>query len=148
MHWKTIVQKMFLKMGYEVHRTGIRGEYIPCPPYEYSTYSPWFEDWFQKTYAKIRDHSMVTEDRCYIIHRFCNHCLHLDGDFAECGVYKGGTAFLIANSMVNNSIQDRKLHLFDTFTGMPAIANEDPSTLKEGDFGDISSIGFPPGYYS
>lgn len=138
MDWKTIVKKVFLKIGYEVHKTGIRGQYTWCPPYDYWTYSPWFEDWFQEIYGRIRDHSMVTEDRCYIIHKFCYHCLHLDGDFAECGVYKGGTAFLIADTLLNNSTRDKQVHLFDTFTGMPAIVKEDPSGLKEGQFGDVS----------
>lgn len=138
MHWKTIVQKMFLKMGYEVHRTGIRGEYPLFPPSDYWKYSPCFEDWFQQTYSKISYNTVVSEDRCYIIYKFCNHCLHIDGDFAECGVYKGGTAFLIASTLANNSVYDRQLHLLDTFAGMPAIATEDPSDLKKGDFGDVS----------
>jgi O-methyltransferase len=113
-------------------------EYTICPPYNYSTYSPWFEDWFQEIYVKIKDYTVVTEDRCYIIYRFCQHCLHLEGDFAECGVYKGGTAFLIASTLRDNSIQNKQLHLFDTFAGMPAIADEDASGYKEGDFGDVS----------
>ncbi len=138
MNWQMIVQKMVRKIGYEVHKSGIRGEYTWCPPYDYSTYSPWFEDWFLEIYNKVSDRTLCTEDRCYIIYRFCNHCLHLEGDFAECGVYKGGTAFLIANTLMKNSFSERQVHLFDTFAGMPATANEDPSTLKEGDFGDVS----------
>jgi len=113
-------------------------EYIICPPYNYSTYCPWFEDWFQEIYKRIKDYTVVTEDRCYILYRFCQHCLHLEGDFAECGVYKGGTAFMIASTLKDNSTRNKQLHLFDTFTGMPAIANEDASGYKEGDFGDVS----------
>ena len=102
------------------------------------TYSPWSEDWFQEIYSKIKDHTLVTEDRCYIIHRFCKQCLHFEGAFTECFVYRGGIAFLIAHILVNNYVQDRQVHLFDTFSGMPAIANEDPSGFKEGLFRDVS----------
>ena len=138
MSWKMIIMKMFLKMGYDVRRTVVPGAYTWCPPYEYPTYSPWFEDWFQEIYSKVKDHTMVKEDRCYIIHRFCKQCLHLEGDFAECGVYKGGTAFLIAHTIDNNSASERQVHLFDTFAGMPAIADEEPTGFTEGDLGDVS----------
>ena len=119
MNWKIIIQKIFKKIGFEIHRTESGKEYILCPPYGYSTYSPWFEDKFQEIYRKINNYTIVKEDRCYIIQKFCYNCLHLEGEFAECGVYKGGTAFLTAYTLKKNSIQDKELHLFDTFTGMP-----------------------------
>lgn len=133
-------------MGYEIfHQNRIfsgNREYTLYLPYcfgsNYYTYSPWFEDWFQEIYSKIKDHTVNPEDKCYIIYKFCHHCLHLEGDFAECGVYKGGTAFLIAYTLKNNSIRHSQLHLFDTFTGMPSTADNDPSGHKKGDFGDVS----------
>lgn len=138
MDLKTRVLMMLLKLRYSIPKTGTRGVYTVCPPYPYWTYSPWLEDWFQQIYGKIRHQTIVTEDRCYIIHQFCRHCAGIEGDYAECGVYKGGTAFLIADTLINNNIQDKVVHLFDTFTGMPTIANDDPSGLTEGYFGDTS----------
>ena len=134
MSWKTRVQKIFNKMGFVIHKTSIDGKYTYCFPYGYSIYSPWFEDWFQQIYSKIKDYTLVKEDRCYIIHKFCSHCLHLEGDFVECGVYKGGTAFLIARALRNNFTIKKQLHLFDTFAGMPPIADKDPSQHKKDDF--------------
>jgi O-methyltransferase len=138
MDWKLIVQQRLLKMGYAVYRVGSGNPYSLCPPYDYWTYSPWFESWFQEIYAKVKDRTMVKEDRCYVIYEFCRHCLHFEGDFAECGVYKGGSAFLIASTLVNSPASGKGVHLFDTFRGMPAIANDDPSGVKEGQFGDTS----------
>ena len=137
MDLKTVIKKIFNKIGYEVHRTGKGGPYTICDPYGYTTYSPWFEDWFKQIYNKIKDKTLVTEDRCYIIHRFSQHCSHLSGHFAECGVYKGGTALLIA-STVKETPAKRKLHLFDTFSGMPASANLDNSPDRKGDYGKTS----------
>lgn len=138
MNLKGVLLSVSMKLGYGIYRMGSHNEYTLCPPYDYYTYSPWFEEWFQRIYSKVKDHTMVTADRCYVIHRFCSHCLHLEGDFAECGVYKGGSAFLIADTLSNSSSQGKQVHLFDTFSGMPAMANEDPSAFKEGDLGDTS----------
>jgi O-methyltransferase len=139
--WKTMAQKIFNKLGYDIYRIGSKQEYTICPPYkDYYTYSPWFEDWFQRIYGKFRDHTLLEEHRCYIIYQLCRYCLHLDGDFAECGVYKGGSAFLIADTLMKNSVYDKQIHLFDTFTGMPAITKQDPASnaVWEGRFGDNS----------
>jgi len=119
-------------------RFRIGRDYTQYLPFGYATYSPWFEDWFQEIYKKVKENTIVTEDRCYILYRLCQHCSHLEGDFAECGVYKGGTAFLISYVLKRKSIQDKPLHLFDTFTGLPSIADKDPSGHKSGEFGDVS----------
>lgn len=140
MAWKIIVQKFFNKFGYRL--TKIRGgEKLPYTrnhPYSSYTYSPWFENWFLDILKKIRDHTLVSEDRCYTIHMFSKHCRHLEGDFAECGIYKGGTAYLISLILKDNSNHQKTLHLFDTFSGMPKSANEDKSHHKEGDYQDTS----------
>jgi O-methyltransferase len=140
MSWKTNVRKLINKMGYQIQKYPAMavGEYSLCYPWNYPIYTPWFEKWFQDMYGPIRDHTLVTEDRCYMIHKFARYCTNIEGDFAECGVYKGGTAFLLALSMTYNSCHDRNLYLFDTFAGMPAFANEDPSGHKEGSFGGVS----------
>ena len=81
----------------------------------------------------------MKEDSAYLIRQFSRHCLHLPGDFAECGVYKGGSAYLIASTLAESGInKERQLHLFDTFQGMPSTANDDPCGIKEGRFGDTS----------
>jgi hypothetical protein len=56
----------------------------------------------------------------------------LPGDIAELGVYRGGSAKLI--SMLKG---DKKLHLFDTFAGMPAV-RADLDRHQAGDFADTS----------
>lgn len=158
MHWAERVKMILLKIRYSIPKTETYGKYTVCPPYPYWTYSPWLEEWFQEIYNKIKYRTMVTPDRCYIIHQFCLHCLNLEGDFAECGVYKGGTAYLIADTLVNSNIEGKQVHLLDTFAGMPETANDDPSGLMRGSLGDtsleavqgflnpLSNVVFHPGY--
>ena len=136
MNLKMVVRKICHRIGFEINKIEKGKKYTMCTPYGYTTYTPWFEEWFQDIYSKIKDHTVVTEDRCYMIHELCIYCSHYDGDFAECGVYKGGTAYLIALTLSAICIQKKELHLFDTFHGMPAIADNDPSSHKKRDFGD------------
>lgn len=131
-------KRIFRKIGFGLYKIGCSSEYTLCPPYHYFTYSPWFEEWFQEIYNKIKHRTVVMEDRCYMIHKFCRHCLCLEGNLAECGTYKGGTAFLIAYTMGNHVNKDKSLYLFDTFTGMPSIADKRRDNHKEGDFGETS----------
>jgi O-methyltransferase len=45
------------------------------------------------------------------------------GDFVETGVYRGGTAGVLASQAVKNP--ERRLWLFDAFAGMPAASEQD-----------------------
>lgn len=56
----------------------------------------------------------------------------LDGELAELGVYRGGSAKLIASLK-----GDKPLHLFDTFTGLPEV-RADVDVHKASDFDDTS----------
>lgn len=56
----------------------------------------------------------------------------LAGDLAEVGVYRGGSAKLIASLK-----GDKPLHLFDTFAGMPPV-RPDLDRHQAGDFADTS----------
>ena len=53
----------------------------------------------------------------------------IDGDVVECGVFAGGSASLLAQT-----IYPKKLHLFDTFTGLPPLMPEDGNAQLEGAF--------------
>ena len=69
-----------------------------------------------------------------MLYRLAMQALALPGDFAEVGVYQGGTATLLADLLLDSA---RPLHLFDTFTGMPPTdAHRDMHV--EGDFSDTS----------
>lgn len=46
----------------------------------------------------------------------------IEGDFVECGVLDGGTSALMAYAARDD---DRKVHLFDAWVGMPEISLED-----------------------
>lgn len=55
----------------------------------------------------------------------------IPGDFVECGVWKGGSAMAMALGLKRLGATDRKLYLFDTFSGMSEPTNEDVSVRGE-----------------
>ena len=122
---KEIIQTTLNSLGYRIERTNFR-------------FAPWTEpEFITEVYDKISDRTWCSADRCYILDRLSRYCAHLEGDFAECGVWRGGTAFLIANVLQTYG-EGKTLHLFDTFTGMPDIAFKERDHHQEGDFSDTS----------
>jgi O-methyltransferase len=96
-------------------------------------FCPWLmPEWRERLRAED-PRSLVPVHAKYVLYNLAlDAARRCSGEFAECGVYKGGTAKILAELA-----PDRPLHLFDTFAGMPAT---DPShdIHKAGDFADTS----------
>ena len=103
----------------------------------YRLFTPWegHPD-FQKFYEGVARHTIVPPDHCYYLISFGRYAVHLQGDFAECGVYRGGTALLLCRVLGD---AHKRLFLFDSFQGLPARHPEkDKSFWGEGMFHDTS----------
>lgn len=87
---------------------------------------------FAELFHGITERSILDVHRCFILYQMAKSRVGSPHSFAEFGVYKGGTARLLARAA-----SGKRLHLFDTFAGMPAI---NPSFDKhaKGDFSDTS----------
>ena len=106
------------------------GLYVPF-------FSPWFgKGEFREYYRLAAPRSLVSVERCYVLYTLLRQCLFIDGDVWECGVYKGGTAAMMA-AILRDKMPQKKLYLFDTFEGMPET-NAEKDTHKKGDFADTS----------
>ena len=75
----------------------------------------------------IRRNTMVTPDRIQNLARLAQRLEdeQIPGDVVECGVYKGGTAALLARTATHSRLP-RTVWLFDVFRGMP------PATAADG----------------
>jgi hypothetical protein len=51
------------------------------------------------------------------------------GDFAECGVWRGGSVLAMLLALKELGVHDRDVHLFDTFAGMTEPTEHDTSPL-------------------
>lgn len=72
----------------------------------------------------------VADNEAYQIFMAVKRAEKIEGDIAEVGVYRGGTAQVICEAK-----QNRPLHLFDTFEGLPDLSGADnPSQFRKGQF--------------
>ena len=69
---------------------------------------------------RIKRDLLLTLTESMQLHECAKAALKIKGDYAEVGVYKGGSAKVIAQ--INGN---KKLHLFDTFVGLPSISSQD-----------------------
>ncbi len=69
---------------------------------------------------RIKRDLLLTLTEAMQLHECAKAAGKIKGDYAEVGVYKGGSAKVIAQ--VKGS---KRLHLFDTFAGLPAISRQD-----------------------
>ena len=72
---------------------------------------------------------MLFDNEAYQIFMAVKRTEHIEGDLAEVGVYRGGSAKLICKANGNKA-----LHLFDTFEGLPAVEDIDAPQFNKGQF--------------
>jgi hypothetical protein len=93
-------------------------------------YEEMVRDWFPGTRADVRW-------RMWVLTSLARSCQQLEGNFAEFGVYRAGTAFMLLGT--TESLSGR-LFLFDTFSGIPGkrLTAEEEEHGFEGRFADSS----------
>lgn len=73
----------------------------------------------------------------YTVYSIARSQSRLEGDMAEVGVYQGGSAKIICEAK-----DQRALHLFDTFAGLPKVSEKDThfgvKYWKDGEFSNTS----------
>lgn len=90
---------------------------------------------FTNIYNKCKLFSTCSVEPMYSLFKSIEYVVknNIPGDFVECGVYKGGSAMLMALTLIHFKNTDRKIYLYDTFEGM-----SEP-TEKDIDFGGNSA---------
>jgi O-methyltransferase len=82
---------------------------------------------FISIYRKCKKYTMTSKERMYALYKATEYVVNskIPGDFVECGVWKGGSVMLIAHTLLRLKVKNRKLYLYDTFTGMTKPSKED-----------------------
>lgn len=123
---KSFVKSVLCKLGIQIQR---------MPSERPNPIHLWNDDKvFTSLAEQIEGYTLVDRVRCFILYQFVIQTRVINGDVAEVGVYKGGTAKLISKGFTGTG---KTVHLFDTFSGMPPT-NLDKDFHKEGDFSDAS----------
>src|SRR5258708_37527815 len=103
---KKILKAVASHIGFEIRRNRPqRMDIVDWQLYR-PLYSPWFSNEFQKYYSIAAPRTVVSPDRCYVLYILLKQALNIDADVLECGVYKGGTAVMIAQTMAERAGSD------------------------------------------
>ena len=109
-----IIKKIIKKLGYNYFKSKNDRAIEEITPYE------------DKLINKCLKYSMTTRVRMWSLLNSINyiHNNNIQGDFVECGVWKGGN--LILYELLNQKYNlDKKVFGFDTFEGMPMPGEHD-----------------------
>lgn len=80
-----------------------------------------FNDLHREIISKVRPYTMTSDERLFGLIESVKYIAanNIEGDFVECGVWKGGSMMTVALTLKNLGITDKKLYLYDTYTGLP-----------------------------
>ena len=78
-----------------------------------------------KPFSVVRSYSLLSNLNLFFLQELARRVDRegIEGDFVECGVYRGGSAGVLGH--VLRSKLPRRLWLFDAFAGMPVATGED-----------------------
>ena len=80
-------------------------------------------------YQRVKSYTLTGPERVYALAQAVRYVAEnkIPGAIVECGVWKGGSMMAVALTLLGLGRQDRDLHLFDTFEGMPEPTDLDIS---------------------
>lgn len=133
------------RFGYDLVRTNISREDLGNSVLFYERLKPniRFAPWrsgggFERVFERVKPHTMVDKVRCFELWRFVEQSAKLgDGSLLEVGVWRGGTAALIAQRAIDCGVKDT-VYLCDTFSGV-VKASERDSWYRGREHADVSS---------
>ncbi len=79
------------------------------------------ESEFIEMYERVRAKTLTSVESLYSLYQAVGHVVDndIEGDFVECGVWRGGSCMLMALALAARGDTERRIYLYDTFTGMP-----------------------------
>lgn len=90
---------------------------------------PDFNESSERIFRYVRQFTMTSPERINALVEAVKYIIKnkIDGDFVECGVWKGGSTMAMAQMLLELGEKERNIHLYDTFTGMVAPSDKDIS---------------------
>ena len=115
---KTLIKRLINKLGYSLHKT--------TSEVSFGSTKDMKEKEFWEIYDLCKPYTMTSVERMYSLYLSVEYVLsnNIGGSFVECGVWRGGSAMLIAK-MLENRNSNRKIYLYDTFDGMSDPTDKD-----------------------
>jgi O-methyltransferase len=88
---------------------------------------------FYELYRLCKPYTMTSVERMYGLYSAVEYILrnNIEGDFVECGVWRGGSSMLILKMLLNRNIRNRRLYMYDTYEGMSEPTSHDVDISKK-----------------
>lgn len=82
---------------------------------------------FRDIWEEVRAFTMTGMERGYGLFQAVRYldARGIEGEFVECGVWKGGSCMLMIRTLQSLASESRTIRLYDTFEGMPEPGDED-----------------------
>ena len=82
---------------------------------------------FIDIYQQCRSETLTSIERMYALYKAVEHVvqMRIQGDFVECGVWRGGSVMMMALAARHFGDTQRCMWLYDTFSGMTAPSSAD-----------------------
>lgn len=82
---------------------------------------------FADVYKKCNSFTMTPRERMYALYKAVEYVAKskINGDLVECGVWKGGSAMVMAHTLAKMNDTQRKIYLYDTFAGASKPTEKD-----------------------
>jgi hypothetical protein len=89
------------------------------------------DELFVATYRRVvGDKFMETADKKWFLRELAGRICDVDGELAECGSFRGGSAYFVAEA---TAATNNQLHLFDSWQGLAAPVDVDGTHWAAGD---------------
>ncbi|HKB43973.1 MAG TPA: TylF/MycF/NovP-related O-methyltransferase [Chitinophagaceae bacterium] len=110
-----------------LHRAGLKVSRLQ------ETIPPDISEKTLKVYNKVKPFTMTSVERISSLCDAVNYIISnkVEGDFVECGVWKGGSIMAMISVLQSLGNPDRKLWLYDTFEGMSSPTKADKNLQDE-----------------
>lgn len=82
---------------------------------------------FKNIYEQTKDYTLTNIESMYTLYKALEYIVKakIPGDVVECGVWKGGSAMVMAHTLLKMQDTTRKIYLYDTFAGMTKPTEKD-----------------------
>lgn len=84
---------------------------------------------FMAFQEQCEPYTMTSIERLYALYQASRYVAqrNIPGALVECGVWRGGSAMMMAHSLLGCGVRDRDIYLYDTFEGMSEPSERDVS---------------------
>ena len=120
---KEFLQTILGRLGFELIVTGHKGHITI-----YNGFPKDMDERFKEIYDECKAYTTTSIERMYALYKAVEYIIHkqIPGDFAECGVWRGGSTMIMAHTLLKaQQNATRNIYLYDTFAGMTKPTEKD-----------------------